>query len=244
MIIIGFLVTLTYYIVLLSSFIILTPIAFFVWVFTTPFDKQRKASHKINCLVGWLIVNLNPFWKIKIHNLENVDRNETYIVAANHQTLVDIPMLSATGLQFKWVAKRELTFVPLLGWIMSYAGYVLLNRKDPKSQFKMMRSCENYLNSNMSIGIFPEGTRSGKEEVGRFRDGAALLARKTGKKILPVCMSGNSFSMPKKGYIWTKRIYMNLYFLDPIDPSGFEKTKEISNAVKEAIVEKKRTLTV
>ncbi len=94
----------------------------------------------------------------------------------------------------------------------------------------------------MSIGIFPEGTRSGQEELTRFRDGASLLAKKTGTKIMPICMSGNWKSMPHKLIFWSRRINMNMYFLDPIDPGKFEKTKEITQAIKDAISDKQNEI--
>lgn len=243
MIIVGILGTVFYYTFIISFFIIMTPIAFLAWLISAPFDRQRRISHWINCYVGKAILFFNPFWRVRIHGMENIDKNGTYIFTPNHQSLIDIPILSSTALQFKWISKKELTYLPLLGWIMAYAKYVLLSRKDPRSQIKMMRSCENYLNNNMSIGIFPEGTRSGKEELGKFRDGASLLAKKTGTKILPICMSGNWKSMPHKLIFWTKRVDMNMYFLDPIDPGSFDKTKEISVAIREAIANKQREIT-
>ncbi len=244
MIIIGFLGSIFYYTLLIIFMFLYTPVCFIVWVVSAPFDKFRKLSGRMNSLVGYMIMFLNPFWRMKIHGLENVDKNETYIYASNHQALTDIAMLSSTGLQMKWISKKELTFVPLLGWMMGMAKYVLLDRKDPKSQFKMMKSCEKFLNNNISISIFPEGTRSKTEEMGKFRDGAALLARKTNTKILPICVVGNSLAMPNMGFMWTRRVFMNMYLLKPISPSDVEKTKELSNAVKQSIFDKQNELNV
>ena len=177
---------------------------------------------------------LNPFWRIKIHGLDKVDKKETYVISPNHQSLTDICIIASTYLNLKWVSKKELTFIPFLGWIMTFGKDILLDRKDPKSQVKMMRRCEENLNHGISVAIFPEGTRSRDGELGRFRDGASLLARKTNRKILPVCNYGNNKAMPKKGFIWTNKVVMNTYFLDPIDPADY-KTKELSNVVKAAI---------
>lgn len=242
MIIIGFLGTALYYVSMLVFMLLYTPICFLVWVVTTPFDKKRLVSHRMNCGVGYMIMFLNPFWRTEVHGLKDVNKDETFVIAPNHQSLTDICILSATRLRLKWVSKKELMFVPLLGWIMAMAKYVLLDRKDPKSQFKMMRNCEKYLKNDVSIAIFPEGTRGKNGELGKFRDGASLLARKTKRKILPVCMYGNNKAMPENGLIWKKRVYMNMYFLDPIDPADYEKTKELTNAVKKAIADKMESL--
>lgn len=238
MILIGFLGTIFYYLAILIFMILYTPICFIMWVVTTPFDKKRLVSHRMNCAVGYMLMVANPFWRTKIYGLKGVDKDATYVIAPNHQSLTDICILSATRLRLKWVSKKELTFVPFLGWIMGMANYVLLDRKDPRSQFKMMRSCEHYLENNVSIAIFPEGTRSKTGELGKFRDGAAMLAKKKGVKILPVCMYGNNTSMPKKGWIWTKLNHQSMYFLDPIDPADFGKTREVSAALKQVIQDK------
>lgn len=235
MIIIGLIGTILYYLGIVSLFLIMTPIAAVTWVLTVPFDRQRRLNHALNSFTGKMILWLNPFWKVKFHISDKIDRKETYVIASNHQSLLDIPALASAPLQFKFVSKKELSYIPFLGWTMSMANYILLNRKDPKSQFKMMRNCENYLKNGMSIGLYPEGTRSGKEELGRFKDGASLLAQKTGRRIVPVCMSGNSRCLPEKGFIWTKRININMYMLDPIDPADYEKTKDITVAIKDAI---------
>ena len=238
MIIINFLKTIFYYASFLIFMILFTIFNGIIWLVTLPFDKFRRVTHKLNSSVGYMLMMLNPFWRVKIFGRDKVKKGEAYLITPNHQSLTDIAILAAMGIDLKWVAKKELTYIPFLGWVMAMAKDVLLDRKDPKSQFKMMRSCENFLKNDISIAIFPEGTRSKNGELGRFRDGAALLARKTGKKIIPVCMIGNDRSMPEKGFIWTKRVNMEIHFLDPIDPADYEKTKELSNAVKESIQNK------
>ena len=239
MIVINFIGTIYYYLTQVILFLVCTPIAFLIWIVVTPFDKQRKINHTISCIMGQLILFFNPYWKAKIHNKDKVNFDETYVIASNHQSLSDIVMLTGLQpLQFKYVSKKAINYIPLLGWIMSMASYVLLDRKDPKSQFKMMRTCEKYLKNNISVAIFPEGTRSKNGKLGRFKDGASLLSKTTNKPILPICMVGNNYSMPKKGFIWSKKVKMDMYVLDPIYPINFTTTKELTNAVKDAISKK------
>jgi 1-acyl-sn-glycerol-3-phosphate acyltransferase len=243
MIIISFFGTVLYYAFIIVLFGFSTPIALVIWFFSFPFDKNKRLPHKLNCLIGKIILFTNPFWRSKVHGRDKIDKNETYVIASNHLSLIDIPMLiQLYPLQFKYVAKKELTYIPFIGWVMATAKYILLDRKDPKSQIKMMRTAENYLKNGVSIGIFPEGTRSKSGELGRFKDGASLLAKKCNKKILPICMYGNNRAMPKKGFIWKGISKMDMYILDPIDPSGFEKPKDLSDAVRDAINDKLSTL--
>ncbi|MGL1894068.1 MAG: 1-acyl-sn-glycerol-3-phosphate acyltransferase [Spirochaetaceae bacterium] len=239
MIIINFLGTLLYYLSLILLFTITCVFASIIWILTTPFDRNRRINHRIACFVGQCIITLNPFWNTTGQGLEKYNKNETYVIVSNHQSLADIMLLTFLApLQYKYVAKKELVYVPFIGWIMGMSKYILLNRRDPKSQFKMMKKSEYYLNNNVSVAIFPEGTRSKTGDLLRFKDGASLLSKKTNKKILPVCMVGNNYSMPKKGVIWTKRHPLRMFVLDPIDPSNYKKTKDLTNAVKEAISNK------
>jgi len=182
---------------------------------------------------------LNPYWNTKAYGLDKIDYKKNYVIASNHQSLSDIVMLTyLKPLQFKYVSKKELVYIPFIGWIMGMSSYILLNRKDPKSQFKMMRTSEKHLNNNMSIAIFPEGTRSKDGKLLRFKDGASLLSKTTNRPILPICMVGNDNSMPSEGFVWNKRVNMKIFVLDPIFPENYEKTKDITNAVKDAISKK------
>jgi 1-acyl-sn-glycerol-3-phosphate acyltransferase len=236
MIFIGILGSIFYAVAIITFFILITPVAVLTWLLTTPFDKYRYINHGINCFIGRMIIFLNPFWRVKVHNMDKVNFKDTYLLASNHQSLVDIPILTLLfPLDFKYISKKELTYVPFIGWIMAMAKDVLVSRKDPKSQIKMMKTCEAHLKRGCSIAIFPEGTRSRDGELGDFKDGAALLAKVTNTKILPICMADNFGAMPHKGVFWKKVVTFNAYILDPIDPKDFKKTKDLSLALKESI---------
>ncbi len=239
MIFFGIIGTILYYILLITLFIVTCAFASVVWVVTTPFDSVRRINHRVRCMIGQLIIILHPYWNAKGYGLDKFDKKDTYVITSNHQSLADIMLLTFLApLQYRYVSKKELVFIPFIGWIMGMSNDVILNRKDPKSQFKMMRKSEHFLNNNISMAIFPEGTRSKDGELLRFKDGASLLAKKTNRKILPVCMVGNNNSMPQSGFAWTKRVPLKIIVLDPIDPADYAKTKDLTNAVKEAISNK------
>lgn len=236
MIILGLISTIIYYTLLITLFIISTPFCLLAWLITSPFDKLRKVPHSINYFISRIVIFMNPYWRISVKGRENIDPNETYVITSNHQSLVDILLLyQLYPLQFKFVSKKELVYIPFIGWVMSLAKYVLLDRRNPKSQFQMMRTCEHYLEKGMSIGIFPEGTRSKTGELNRFKDGAFLLAKTTNSKVLPLCIKGNTEAMPKKGFIWKKVAKVSIEILPAISPGNFDKTRELTQAVRESI---------
>ena len=87
------------------TFILYLAMLFFTIVLY-PFDKQRKVPH-VQCY-WWsdILLRFNPYWKIKISGLENIDKKKTYVIVANHQSLADIIVLYQIRSQFKWVAKE------------------------------------------------------------------------------------------------------------------------------------------
>lgn len=235
MIVVNFIGTVLFYIFIVTSFIIATPIFFLTWLFSRPFDPLHRIPHTLNAYTAKFIVKINPYWNLSVNGVENIDLSKTYVIAANHQSLVDILILyHLYPLQFKFVAKRELTYIPFIGWCMYLAKYVLLDRKNPKSQFLMMRNSEHYLDKGMSIGIFPEGTRSKSGELKRFKNGASLLAKTTSAEILPVCIIGNNRAMPEKGFIWRGVTDIKVNILEPFKVDGLE-TKEITAKTYDSI---------
>lgn len=236
MIMLQFIGTILYYLFIVSFFVLVTPFCLLTWLITMPFDPLKKIPHSINTFIARVLLLINPFWRFKVEGRENIDPKKVYVVAANHQSLADILVLYLLSpLQFKFVAKKELTYVPFVGWVMSLAKYVLLDRRNPKSQFMMMRTCEHYLERGMSIGIFPEGTRSKTGELKKFKDGASMLAKTTKSDILPVCMVGNNKAMPTKGFIWKNITHMTVKILPAIEYDENIKTKELTKKVQELI---------
>ena len=107
-------------------------ILFFVMAFLSiilyPFDRKRKIVHAQCFWWADAVTALNPYWKVKVSGLENIDPHKTYVVVANHQSLADIVLMYKTKIQFKWVAKDSLFKVPVLGWNMQLARHIKLER--------------------------------------------------------------------------------------------------------------------
>ena len=113
---------------------ILTIALFFAMLFLAlslfPFDKKRKAAHAQCYWWASILTNMNPYWRMRIKGLENIDKKKTYVIIANHQSLADIILLYKTKMQFKWVAKESLFKIPVLGWNMLLAKHIRLRRRE------------------------------------------------------------------------------------------------------------------
>lgn len=177
------------------SFILFTTIAFIglclVWLVTVPFDRRRRvAVHRYSRFWSRSIYGLCPWWKVKVSGLENIKHGQPYIVVSNHQAMLDIPLLYNLPFNFKWVSKREVYKIPIFGWVLWMHGDVTIERGGSNTARLMMAHSKEYLDMGVSIIIFPEGTRTKTGEINSFKEGAMMLAMRSGVPILPVVIDG------------------------------------------------------
>ncbi len=204
--------------------IVLTVLLFFVMAFLSiilyPFDRKRKIVHA-QCF-WWTdaVTALNPYWDVKIGGLENIDYQKTYVVVSNHQSLADIVLLYKTKMQFKWVAKEGLFKIPILGWNMLLARHIMLRRGNFSSIRKVYKEAGEWLRKKVSVVFFPEGTRSGNDEIGEFQNGAFKLAIKEKVPILPILIEGTKNAIPKGSWRFTTKISCAIKVFPPIETRG------------------------
>jgi 1-acyl-sn-glycerol-3-phosphate acyltransferase len=112
-----------------------------------------------------------------VKNKNLLDKNRTYIFIANHRSQLDIPAYAiATNHTIRFLAKAELTKIPLMGYIIKRL-YVSVDRKDKIARAKSMDNMVNSLRENISVFICPEGTRNKTPDpLLPFHDGAFRLA--------------------------------------------------------------------
>lgn len=192
------------------------------WLIITPFDRRRRFSHWY--AVTWANqLQLASLWRIQVEGREKIQPDQAYVLTCNHQSAGDILALFSLRTQFRWVAKRELFFVPFLGWMMAMAGYVGIKRGDRKSRARMMARCRRQLELGNTIAIFPEGTRSKTGELASFKRGAFVLACDADRPILPVLMEGPRQALPLDSWVLPleRKIYPIVRVLDPIAPADF-----------------------
>ena len=118
---------------------------------------------------------------------ENIPQKDSFIMVANHGSLLDPPLLGhALGRNISFMAKAELFKIPLLGFIIKACGaYPVKRGIVDKNTIKT--ACKKLSNDNC-IGIFIDGTRQKNGRVNKPKQGAALLAFKNQKLLLPVAI--------------------------------------------------------
>ncbi len=118
---------------------------------------------------------------------DNIPQKGSFIMVSNHGSLLDPPLLGhALGRNISFMAKSELFKIPLLGFVIKACGaYPVKRGIADKNTIKT--ACKK-LSDNNSIGIFIDGTRQKNGRVNKPKQGAALLAFKNQKLLLPVAI--------------------------------------------------------
>lgn len=170
--------------------IVWTPLVGIVALVTAPFDKGRYAAGYLFRKLTVVHQVLNPLWTFRTSGTNITDPRRPYVVVANHQSFVDILLISHLPWEMKWLSKAAFFKYPLVGWMMRMAGDIRLVRGKRDSIVQAMADCRDRLDKKVSVMIFPEGTRSRDGELQPFKDGAFRLAIEAGVPVLPLAVNG------------------------------------------------------
>jgi 1-acyl-sn-glycerol-3-phosphate acyltransferase len=197
------------------------PATFMAWLIVIPFDRNRSVIHRMLVYQSLVMLYMIPLWKIRIEGREKAVKGTTYVIISNHQSILDILLINSLRYRFRWISKIENSRVPLLGWYLKMAGYITVKRGDPDSKNRMLDQSYDCLKRNISIMLFPEGTRSADGQAGFFRRGAFELAIKASKPLLPVVIDGTAGILPKHGLIFREYNEIVVRVMDPVEPGMF-----------------------
>ncbi len=130
----------------------------------------------------------NTLFGVDAEGLENIPRQGGCLIASNHVSLFDPPLVSIAinFRQVHFVAKKELFMIPVLGKVLAGCGCVWVDRssKDGSS----VNQAIDLLKGGRVVGIFPEGTRSKDGKLQRGKLGVSVMALKSGVPIVPACV--------------------------------------------------------
>lgn len=212
--------------------VVWVPLVFVVWVVTWPFDRDRYWAgfvfRRICVVSQWL----NPLWHFEVSGVRITDPRRPYVVVANHESFVDMLLISQLPWEMKWLSKESIFKIPLLGWLMRMSNDILLVRGDKRSIVRAMADCRKRLDSRLSVMLFPEGTRTRDGSLGEFKDGAFRLAIETGCPILPLVVNGTREALEADD--WRMNVtHAEVRVLDPIETTGL--TKDDTGALRDRV---------
>jgi 1-acyl-sn-glycerol-3-phosphate acyltransferase len=137
--------------------------------------------------------------RVEASGLEQVDLRRPHVWMSNHQSVFDVAAIVATiPVSWRFVAKRELTRIPLFGWALRVGGHVIVDRGDRERSVASLREAARRVAAGTHVIIFPEGTRSPTGRLRGFKSGGFHLAIEAGVPIVPVTVSGSRRIAPKR----------------------------------------------
>lgn len=139
---------------------------------------------------------LRLVFRIRTTGLEHVPKAGPAILASNHLSLFDPPVVGASVRRpLHFMAKAELFRIPVLGALISSLNAHPVDRSG--SDAAAMRVAMRILEEGGALVVFPEGTRGEEGRLGRARAGTGMLAARSGAPVIPVLVSGTSRVLPR-----------------------------------------------
>ncbi len=186
-------------------------------------DPANYNTGKLFRKLGKAISKINPNWKVAVSGRTDLNDREPYVIVCNHLSTADIPVISNLPWDMKWVAKKELFDLPVVGWLMKLAGDISVDRRAENRKEKTFEQARYYLNNRCSVMFFPEGTRSRNGKLNAFTKGAFELAVKEQIPVLPMVVDGTQNTLPKRSWKFGIAKHIKLRILDPVSTEGLER---------------------
>ena len=207
------------YFVFLPVLLMSTTIISAIIMLLIPLVGTRAAG---TLAVVWARINsyITPM-RLTVEGRENVDKRQSYVIVANHQSHFDILVLYGwMGIDFKWVMKMELRQVPVIGIACDHLGHIYIDRSNTEAAIRTIREARKKVTGGTSVVFFPEGTRSRSGQLLRFKKGAFKMAVDLGIPILPVTIMGTRDVLPPHTVnLFPGRVRMRIH--PPIDMSVY-----------------------
>jgi 1-acyl-sn-glycerol-3-phosphate acyltransferase len=136
--------------------------------------------------------------RVRVEGLEKIAPGGSYVFVSNHLSYMDTPVVLANiPVQFRFLAKRGLFQIPLLGTHLARAGHIPVPRDDARAAVKTMTTAAQAIRERgISLLIFPEGGRSHDGELASFKEGAAYIAIRAGVPLVPIALKGTREILP------------------------------------------------
>ncbi|MEK6790450.1 MAG: lysophospholipid acyltransferase family protein [Deltaproteobacteria bacterium] len=208
----------------------ITLILFIAVLISLALDRSGSSVHSIGALWCRVILRLAGVI-VTVRGAENIPEGSPVILLSNHQGAFDIPALQGClPLQFRWVAKKSLFSIPVIGWSMRFAGYIGIEREHGSKAYRSIVRAAKKIQTGTSVLVFPEGTRSGGAGLLPFKRGAFLLAVKSGVPVIPVAINGTKDIMKKGGLLITPH-NVTITIGRPIETNGMDE-KALSDVTR------------
>ncbi|WP_026507764.1 lysophospholipid acyltransferase family protein [Butyrivibrio sp. MC2013] len=182
------------------------------------FNKNAASRAALfNVSLAFKVLSFIAGIKLTVKGRENIPTDEAVLYIGNHKsdfdTVISYPLVKGpTG----YIAKKEVKKVPILGWWMILMNCLFMDRSDIKQSAQVIFDAIDMIKGGTSICIFPEGTRSDKEDdLLPFHKGSFKPAQRTDCPIVPMVISG-SRDVFENHFPWIKSARVTIEYLPPV----------------------------
>lgn len=205
-------------------------------------DTRRRLPVTLSHMWGTMLMALTGCFP-KIENREIIEEfhksGRTAMFVSNHNSWMDIPFIGHTigWINYKFVAKKELEKVPILGKAIKVAKNVLVDRTNRRSQLLTLKQGMKWLNEGVNLCTFPEGTRSRNNRLMPFKNGAFKMAHKAGRPVVPVSICNAIDVMPSYWMFPYRRSggVCKVVVHEPVESEGISE-EELAERVRASII--------
>jgi len=157
------------------------------------------------------------------------------VFMCNHESLLDPTFLAvAIPIPAVYIAKKEVRWLPGIGWAVWAAGMIFIDRKNREKAIKSIREAARKIHGGKSVVIFPEGTRTRTGELGVFKKGGFNLAIDADVPIVPLCLEG-SFGVLPPGKLLMRPGHIHAAFGSPISHADFPDREALIEEVRRQV---------
>ena len=161
-----------------------------------------RAAYRVSQL--WVRINLLLTGvRVRARYEAALDPSAPYVFISNHQSHYDVlaAVAALPAFQLRWVAKKELTRVPVFGWALRHSDHIIIDRSDHVQAMQSLRAATDKMRSGLSVIVFPEGTRGpGDGTMLPWKKGGFVLALDAGIPIVPVAVRGSAAVLGRQGW--------------------------------------------
>ncbi len=163
--------------------------------------------------------------------------NSVDMFVANHQGIIDIIALEAhKNTNIRWVAKKQLFDTPWFGYLLKLPNMIEVDRENKTGLVKLLRDTKETIESKEKrvIAIFPEGTRTNKQELLTFKGGTKIIAEKLELTIQPIVIT-NSKKLLNEHNKTAQSATVHITYLEPFKvsketPNWYDELREMMQA--------------
>ena len=175
--------------------------------------------------------------RVEASGLEHVAATKAAVYMSNHQSVLDIGAIVETlPVSWRFVAKKELTYIPFFGWALGLSDQVVIDRGNRRRSVESLRRAAERIRGGVNVIIFPEGTRSPDGTLQPLKSGGFHLALDAQVPVIPVTVSGSSQLTPKRS-LQVRSGTIKIVYGAPIPTAGLKARdrEKLKQRVAEAI---------